>query len=291
MKRLRRLLVASVPICGSTLILAVVASRHDVKAALALATHARTGVFVLAVVALVVVTLFIESVYFALCIGWARSECVPLAEALRLRAAVHFLTVVNVLAGLGGLVALTARRFRLPHRVVAALVVSEMLHDLCALAALGLLAAMPYRRWAALVLAVGCVGFCAVQILARRTVCRPFFQRLTWDRQSKLFALRMSLHLCHGVFVAGTLSWFSVHAPLLQATGLAQAAELARSLPISVLGIGVDQVTFPFLFREWQIAAGGLLAYSLTYTAALLLVRATMGAFFMGGFVRSAVRT
>ncbi len=82
--------------------------------------------------------------------------------------------------------------------------------------------------------------------------------------------------ISHGIFAILTMSAFGLFPPKFITIALTQIVSLTHGLPVSMLGIGLDQVTFPFLFQGWG-EPGLLLSFSIAFTFSQIAVRFLIG--------------
>ena len=87
------------------------------------------------------------------------------------------------------------------------------------------------------------------------------------------------------LWIALSLPLFGIAPPLAASVALSQIAHLAHALPIAAFGIGVDQLTFPALFGAWEPASqpGSALAFSVAFTAAMIVSRGALGLVLLPG--------
>jgi len=108
------------------------------------------------------------------------------------------------------------------------------------------------------------------------------------DRLATLALLRLGFVVSFMLLCGAALASFDVWIPPGDlAVGVA-AVSLVTSLPIAIAGLGTGQMAFVYMFRHWG-SPEILLASNLALTAALILIRASIGLIFAREFTREAL--
>lgn len=282
----------------SALLLALAFSGQPLGEVLASLRGARWGALGASLALWAVINLAIEAYFFHLALRWlAGFDHLP--TVVRARAASWVLATLGIAFGYGGLVFYMRRRLGVPAGRGAALMLNDALHEL---AAMGLLAAA--GAWAvtsgaaeagglpaAAIMKVGAglVAFYLGCVVVSRVTPRlslprtalSLFEDIRLPSYAAFSGLKLAQNLAHGLWVVFALGCFGIEVPWLLGVGLAQIVHLARSLPITAFGLGVDQLTFPALYLAFAPAPGALLGFSLVYGAAMLTARLSLGAPFL----------
>ena len=213
----------------------------------------------------------------------------------RIKAATYPLAMAHYTLGVGTLTVVLARRAGMAIADAAGLVLLVSAFDLGILLVLaGAGAAMlsteaPVVR--ASVLAVAGTGIVLGFVLLRAPgPLGPFefvrslelFRRLRTAPSSllaELAVLRMLFVVSFIWILWMTLRAFGVSVPLGDLVVNVAALSLVAALPIAVAGLGTGQVAFVYLFRHWA-PADTLLACSLTFSVAFILMRSGIGLLF-----------
>lgn len=203
-------------------------------------------------------------------------------------AASYLLFLLNLFVAFGGLVVYLHLRWGVPYRRGSAVMLANLLNSL---AALSLLAFIGVRMIPPHLVSVHAqdqlelagiaglsgMGFYLACFAAARlwnylpesmhrdeTVFSPFVlcPLHAWPVLLGIQLLQMA---SYGLFVILVMPAFDLHPPAAAAMGLTQVVVLTRGLPISALGIGLDQLTFTYLFQGFG-QARVLLAFSFAYT-------------------------
>jgi len=222
----------------------------------------------------------------------------------RLKAASYPLGVLNYALGAGGLTYLLRRRGGLRISEAAGIVMLIALFDLgilLLLSALGVMLLSTQKVAVQLsVLAVGMIGIVAGFAFLRARISMGPLDRV---RDLELFraaretpngrlAVLALLRLCFVVsfilLCGAALVAFDIWVPMGDlAVGVA-AVSLVASLPIAVAGLGTGQVAFVYMFRHWG-SPEALLASNLVLTAALIVMRTSIGLVFAREYTREAL--
>ena len=103
-----------------------------------------------------------------------------------------------------------------------------------------------------------------------------------------LALLRFCFVMSFILLCGAALAAFDVWVPAGDLAVGMSAVSLVASLPIAVAGLGTGQVTFVYMFRHWG-SPEVLLASNLTLTAALIVMRASIGLIFAREFTSEAL--
>jgi uncharacterized membrane protein YbhN (UPF0104 family) len=206
--------------------------------------------------------------------------------------------LLNFFVAYGGLVVFFNRRYGVSYKRGSAVIMMALLHST---GALGLLAWLSVKlippdlvseNAAEQLELAGTVGFFALLfylgcfIASRIGRFTPgfrdgdhLFTPFIWTPAYSwpiLFCIHLVQMGTHGLFTILTMPAFGLHPPELATLALTQVVTLTRGLPISASGIGLDQVTIPFLFQGFG-DPGKLLAFSIAYTFSQIMVRFIVG--------------
>jgi len=242
--------------------------------------------------------LALDSFYLWVSFRWL-AKAGTFGEMFCARGAVYILSNVNIVAGMGGLVVFMKQTYGVSLRRGSSLMLNELVHEVGSLGLLSLGAIWVIGadsaevREHALRFSLWTIGFYLAVFFSSRLV-RQFGKNRNPESVISAFpdqsifqfaihlGLKLALNLWHGIFVGFALLTFGINVPKQMAIALAQLVQLARGLPVSMFGVGVDQVTFPALFNPWDPSTGeSILAFSIVYTFSLVLVRNLMGLAFL----------
>ena len=293
------------PLVVSACLLAALASTHDLEAVAAAFRDAALGRYLVLLLLLTTIMLVGDTIFMALTFRWLTGVG-DLGTMVRIRGASYLLAIVGIFAGMGGLVLYMKRRFGVPMARSSGIMLLELLTEVGSLGTLALLAGLVISTAPAQAatpiqgaLAVGaaavvfyllCFGLSRVSRLrgkASRGSTLDVFHELTAGQFLGLYGLKLVQNLSHGVFIVAAMPCFGVDVPHLVGVAFAQVVALARGLPISAFGIGVDQLSFSTLFSAWDPGSGSqVLAFSLAYTFSVLVARGLIGLIFIGGVLQ-----
>jgi hypothetical protein len=281
-------------------LMGAVLAGHDLAAVLEGIARAQLGLYVALLVVYLAGALACDAFYLWLSFRWF-AACGPYLEMVRARGAAYLLSIVSMFVGMGGLVVYMHRRHGVPYRRGGAVMLNELLHELGALGALACLAsfvvndaaAVGYARlfgqWA---FGAYLACFLASRLTRHlhsgrdRTATLAIFADQSASQFCRLLIIKLALNAWHGLFIGLALGAFGVDVPLLLAVAGTQIIHLARNLPLSAFGIGVDQVAFPAIFSFWDPTGGAyVLGFSVVYTFALILGRGLVGLVFIRGVI------
>ena len=272
---------------------------------------ARVLYFLLWVAVFVLFWLLAEAWFLFVCLIWF-TEAGPDGKSgferafsyydlVRARAASYLLTALNFMLGYGGLVVYLKRRFGVPYGRGSAVMMNELLHEF---ASLGILAAgavalvpkdlLPEEASLQVEIAfkvgvgaalfyLACFAlsmisrFMPAVISRRENLFTPFVWSPVWS-WPLLLLIKLVQNGTYGLFVMLTMPAFGLHPPEWASMAFTQVVRIARGLPISAFGIGIDQLTFPFLFQGTAGAGeGDLVAFSIAFTFSLIAARFAFG--------------
>jgi len=222
---------------------------------------------------------------------------------LRATAASYVLHILSFVVGLGGLVVYFKRRYGVAYSRGTALMLMSLLHAFCALGLLAWfsirlippetlleLGRAEARHQLELASSVGAyaAGFYLLCVVSAR-VWNYLPQSLRNDETIFTaltgvplysYPVMLLIYLVQmasfGVFVILAMPAFGVHPPALASMALTQVVMLARGLPISSLGIGLDQVTFSYMFKGMG-EDGAIVAFSIAFTFGQIIFRFLIG--------------
>lgn len=296
----------------SAVLLGYVLWTNDLEAVVASFAQAQYIRFIFWMFVFVVFWLFFQSLIFYLCLRWFVSAESPYVDyepgatevrfgyrgIVRAAAAVYILKIVNIVVGAGGMVVYLNRRFGVPYKRGVAALLMGLQNVFVSMGIVAYVTAkllppelIPVHAQDQIELA-GVVGLSGMgfyliafsaSMIAR--VIPGFkdqdhlFTPFIWCKvyaYPALLLLALVQMLSYGLFVIITMPCFDLHPPPLATMALTQVVTLARGLPISAQGIGLDQVTFPFLFQGWG-AASVIVAFSICYTFSKILIRFAIG--------------
>jgi hypothetical protein len=274
--------------------------------------RARLAPFFFWVVIFVVFWLFISALFFYLCLRWFVAAPSPDPDyavpdppafdyrgVLRACAASYVLHMLSFFLAYGGLVVYFHRRYQVTYRRGTAVMLMSLLGSFAALGILAFTAIKLIPRELAPVHAqdqielagvVGLsgMGFYLLCFLTARlwnylpesmhqdeSVFTPFVRAPVYSYPLLLIILIIEM-ASFGLFVILTMPAFGLNPPPEAGMGLTQLVLLARGLPVSAFGIGLDQLTFPYLFQGWG-DKDALVAFSIAFTFSLIAVRFVIG--------------
>lgn len=242
-------------------------------------------------------SLALEALFLQVAIGRLHHR-IPFQPIFRARAAATLLSAVNTLFGYGGLVYWFQRRLALAPSRGAGVILVEAFHELGAigiLAGLGAgimlanstagadLALLEQVAW----LGLGCTVFYGICVLISRIpnprstpdAVLEVFAELRLSDYGALITIKLVQNTLWGAAMAACLRLFDVPVPYSVSLACTQLVHLARALPVSVFGIGADQVSISTLFAPWEptTGVGTLVAFSLVFTSSILVFRLLMG--------------
>jgi hypothetical protein len=222
----------------------------------------------------------------------------------KIKAATYPLGLLNYALGAGGLTYLLRRRGGLGLSEAAGIVILIALFDLGFLvlfSAVG--AALLSSETVALqigVIATGAIGIVLGFIFLRAPISfgpldpirdLEIFRaarETPLDRMAVLALLRFCFVMSFILLCGAALAAFDVWVPAGDLAVGMSAVSLVASLPIAVAGLGTGQVTFVYMFRHWG-SPEVLLASNLALTAALIVMRASIGLIFAREFTSEAL--
>jgi hypothetical protein len=218
---------------------------------------------------------------------------------VKANAASYVLYMVNLILGYGGLAVYFHRRFGVTYKRATAVMFSNLLHSFAALGLLAFVASRLIPReiipdsaiyQVELAGLVGTTGlgfyllcFCVARLwmfLPERfrgyeSIFTPFV-RAPIHSYGVLLLIQVVLAGSAGLLVMLGMPAFDLDPPAAASVGLSQVVWLARGLPISALGIGLDQLTFPYLFKGWGTREA-LVAFSIAFTFSLVALKFVIG--------------
>jgi hypothetical protein len=311
-KRVQGIVRALLPWLISGGLLAYVLYSQNLREVAEALARARLAPFLLWVVVFVIFWLFISSLFFYLCLRWFVAAPSPDPEYVvpdefrfdyrgifRACAASYILHMLNFLLAYGGLVVYFRRRYGVTYKRGAAVMLMSLLSSFAALGILAFTAIklIPHELAPvhaqdqielAGVVGLSGMGFYLLCFLTARlwnylpesmhkdeSVFTPFVRAPIYSYPILLFVLVIEM-ASFGLFVILTMPAFDLHPPPEAGMGLTQLVLLARGLPISAFGIGLDQLTFPYLFKGWG-DPDQLVAFSIAFTFSLIAVRFVIG--------------
>ena len=222
----------------------------------------------------------------------------------KMKAASYPLGLLNYALGAGGLTYLLHRRGGLRISEAAGIVMLIALFDLGLLLLLSAFGVMLLStQEVALqvsVIAVGMIGIAAGFAFLRTSISMGPLDRVRdlelfraaretpIDRLAVLALLRLGFVLSFILLCGAALAAFDIWVPLGDLAVGAAAVSLVAALPIAVAGLGTGQIAFVYMFEHWG-SREILLASNLALTAALILMRASIGLIFAREFTREAL--
>jgi len=321
--RPRGLLKSIAPWLVSAGLLSYVLATQDLEKVYKAFAEAAILPFLAWVAVFVVFWLFLEAYFLHLCTGWflgaavpnrkesAREQVLPWRywDMVRARAASYLLTMLNFIVGYGGLVVYLKRRFNIPYRRSSAVMMNELLHEFASFGVLALFAVSLLSESAPEAAAqdqtelAGAVGASALgfyllcffasrlsRLVPDRLQQENLFTPFAWSPARSWLALlgiKVAQNGAYGLFVILAMPAFGLHPPAGAGIALTQLVRLARGIPISAFGIGVDQLSFPYLFQGWALGQeNSLVAFSMAFTFSLIAARFLVGLPFLAGISR-----
>jgi hypothetical protein len=224
----------------------------------------------------------------AVCLWWlfARPDRpLPFQAVLHARGSSYLLTAVNYEVGQAVLAWRLARAQGRPFGRVLATCVLLAGHDLAVLLALGLAGALlsgdPRTEAALWICGAGLGGLLGLALLARLVPrARPgrwaaWAGTWDWRRSAALVLLRTGYYSLLLLYAAVGLRLSGMGLDVRVVCGVVPLVLLADGLPISVSGLGTREAALLYLLSPEQ--PGRLLAFSLVWSAGLMLGRLALG--------------
>lgn len=243
----------------------------------------------------------------AITLNWLASPSSPGLDrwtCAKIKAASYPLGLLNYALGAGGLTYLLRRRGDLRISEAAGIVILIALFDLGLLLLLSALGAVMLSTQAvalqASVIVTGVFGIVAGFAFLRAPMSMGVLDRVRdleifsaarttpASRLIVLATLRLGFVISFVMLCGSALAIFGVQVPVGDLVVGVAVVSLVASLPIAVAGLGTGQVAFVFMFRHWGTPEV-LLASNLALTAALILIRASLGLVFAHEFTREAI--
>lgn len=297
-----RLLKAWLPWVVSISLLSWVYLSYDMAGILKGLSEANYAAYLGLLTIFVLVSWVMDSFYLKLSYSWLTGQGTYRA-ILRARAATYLLSIVSMFVGMGGIVLFMKKRFGVNIRRGTGIVILELLQEVGAFGILALAAlAFVLQSETTLVdtvfgFGVGTVLFyCSCFLISR--VFRHFVSNrdrkkalavvadLPAKKFGALLGIKIVYNLIHGIFVGLAFHCFYINVPLGFATACTQVIQLVRGLPVSAFGIGVDQISFSYLFSPWESFSGQILAFSMIYTFSIIFSRGLLGLIFVPGVIK-----
>ncbi len=221
----------------------------------------------------------------------------------RIKAASYPLGLLNYALGAGALTYLLRLRGRLGLSDAAGIVMLVALFDLGLLLVLSALgAAMLSTQTVALqagVIVGGVLAIAAGFAFLRTGISLGPLDRLRElelfraarqtpaPKMVRLALLRLGFVASFIALCGAALAVFGIRVPLGDLVVGVAVVSLVASLPIAVAGLGTGQVAFVYMFRHWG-SPEVLLASNLALSAALIVMRSSLGLFFAREYTREA---
>jgi hypothetical protein len=243
-----------------------------------------------------------DSFYLTVSYSWlaGKGSFIPI---LRARAASYLLAIVSNFVGMGGIVFFMKKRFGVKLTRGTGIMVLELLQEVGAFGILSLAALLFMMQLDdALVqtifnFGIGTVLFYIACFLTSRVFRHYILNRdrekalavvadLPATKFAALLGIKVVYNLMHGIFVGLAFHCFYLDVPLVFAAASTQVIQLVRSLPVFVFGIGVDQISFSYLFAPWEIVSGQVIAFSVIYTFSMVFSRGLLGLIFTPGIIK-----
>jgi hypothetical protein len=304
---------ALLPWMISAALLAYVLYTQDLRAVADAFGRARIAPYMVWLLVFVIFWLFCHSLFLFLCIRWfvdaqipgrPDPSCEEVREfdyfgILRAAAALYLLHILNIVVAYGGLVVYLGRRYGVPYKRGTAVMLMGLLNAFATMGILAFVAVkllpdelVPIHAQDQIELA-GVVGLAGMGFYLLCFSTARLWQYLPerFQEQENVFLpfvycpiyawpllliIQLVQMASYGLFVILTMPLFGLHPPALAAMALTQVVTIARGLPISAQGIGLDQMTFPYLFQGWG-EAGAILAFSIAYTFSKIAFRFLIG--------------
>ena len=130
-------------------------------------------------------------------------------------------------------------------------------------------------------------------IILRLLPEKSFIKKIKQSEMMKLFiespvrtffittVYRCGFYATFVVFFFLAVRAFNMHIPFAEMITFVSVILLVISIPISAFGLGTSQAAMLILFKDYGTPAQ-ILAFSLTYSASIILLRGIIGAFYYG---------
>lgn len=298
----RARIIGLLPWLLSASLLTFILSTADLPAVVQAFRHAQLLPFLATSFSFVVFTLFWHSLFIYLALIWFSQQHIgdggepPPGEARRFgyrdvvhaNAAAYLPRMLNGALGFAGMIAYMHRQYGIPLGRSVAVIIFGLL---TAVASMGLLAftslsivqveqISPDAR--EMVRMAGIAGLAGIGLYALVFVISRVTRILGWKPKGKAALFLPDVHgrggrwwlllvvmivkmSSYSLFAIVTMPFFGISPPFLVTFGLMQLSTIARLLPLSAQGIGVDQVTLLVLFAAFGDREA-ILAYSIAYS-------------------------
>jgi len=303
MNRIGRLLKLSLPFVVSGGLLYYQLSTFDMGGVLAHVKGLVGLVFVPALLAYGVFSLWIEA-FCLIRLFRTSGYTLRLWTAARIRAASYLIYIINYAIGAAALTALLRRRTRVSLGDAGGVVILIALFDMGILILLSGVSAA-FQSSDAPAVRIGVIAAAGIGLVSGFAILRTPGSLGPLDRIRSLAVFRaarttppgmlLELGVLRLVFVTSFMAvgwsalWaFHIHVPFGEAILNIALTAIVSAIPIAVAGLGTGQAAFIVLFRGWA-DEGTLLACSLTLSAGLIALRAGMGFIFSQEYVREAI--
>jgi len=205
----------------------------------------------------------------------------PFRAFLTIRSLTYLLSAFHAALGAGALIVWIKKRFKTTLILASGIMGLEIVFEVGTLGLLGLFAAK-VSVWAGVAktpafAALETFGWIAVGLSL--VLVGWLRWRGRWSVGARdltvLGAIKLGQNVVHGLFVVGLLSCFFLPVGFWEGLGMAQILRSGRGVPLSIMGVGVDQVAFQTLI---PLPDGDrLFACSLVYTASMVSARLLPG--------------
>jgi len=243
-----------------------------------------------------------DAIYLSISYQWA-SGVGTIGRLLQIRGASYLLSIISMFVGLGGVVYIMNKKEGVPYHRGTGVAIYELYQELGALGFLSLGAGLLFGGdpdsplQGAIIFGFFAVAFYVACFTSSRyrkhfmphrdkQAVLSIFADFHAGQYAVLLGIKLVYNLIHGLFVAFAFHCFAVKLPMLYAVACTQVLQFVHSLPVSAFGIGVDQLTFGYLFAPWESTEGKIIAFSVVYTFSLVLARGLLGLFFVREFFR-----
>ncbi len=307
----KKILLGLAPWIISIGLISFIIITEDISKVLNDFTKINLSIFFAITISFLLFLLLLETIFLLIGFRWF-ADVGRFKDLLRARAATYLLTVTSTFIGLGGLLVYGKKRYEIPYSLGTTIVLNEYLHEIAAMCTLALMVGLlippeliPEQTISTVkgVTLVGMIGLgtyilILIVIMLFRYPLKKYrvnnifgtFANISLSKYVIFYLVKLVQNILYGFFLAGLLFSFAIKPPVIGSIGFMQIIHLARAIPVSAFGIGVDQITINYLFEAWEPSGTGLLlACSSVFTFTLIIGRALLGVPFLKSVINDLV--